>query len=201
MSRKFWIDKRGREIHADNVKASDKLRDEMINRVLDKVKEMKKRAEEAKADILEEIDGYIELMKQEYKINPVDTTKGNMSFESYDGLKKVSLAVNESVEFDEKLVFAKAKIDEFLKHEMIGATPTLKTLVSRVFEVDKKGNINVKRVLELKAYDISAPQWKEAMQIIDDSISIGRSSTYLRFYEKLDRESKWEQVTIDNSRI
>jgi len=39
------------------------------------------------------------------------------------------------------------------------------------------------------------------MQIIDDSISIGRSSTYLRFHEKLDRESKWEQVTIDSSRI
>lgn len=197
---KKWFDKRGNEVHEQNVRVSDKIKDEMVREIFELMRNAQEVANDARKKAKEKIDSYLGLMEQEYNVKH-SSLKGNMTFETFDGLLKVSIAVSDRIEFDEKMVFAKTKIDEFLKLEVEHVSPDMKTLINRFFEVDKKGNINVRKVLELKRLEIKSPLWVEAMKIIDDSISVSGSNAYLRFHSKSGYESPYEQLIVDDSKM
>ena len=198
----YWTNKKGEKVHPDMVRADDKLKHELVNKIIEKVHKKREALSEFKAEVLEEIDSYIELLRSEYNLDPMaNSNKGNITLQSFDGLRKVAISVSTHIEFDEKLGLAKEKIDQFLKAETESASPVLKTLVMKVFEVDKKGNINAKQVLALKSYDIQEPLWLEAMEIIDDAIEVVGSKSYIRFYERKSTEDKWENISLSFSDI
>lgn len=155
-----------------------------------------------KTEVTQDIADYMELLRSVYNLEPVpEASKGNITLQSFDGLKKVQISIQTHIDFDEKLGLAKEKIDQFLKQETESASPVLKTLVMKVFEVDKKGNINAKQVLALKSYDIQEPIWVEAMHIIDDAIEIVGSKSYIRFYERKHINNDWSNISINISDI
>jgi len=199
--KKVWINKKGDEVHPDNVKASDKIKDEMVEDIIKKALEEQKKMKSFKENALRDIDDYISLMRDEYKLDATNSKKGNMSFETFDGLKKVTISVQDTLEFDEKLIFAKEKMDAFLKEETKDSSATIKTLIMKAFDVDKKGSVNVKNIISLKNYDIEHPLWKEAMEIIDDSIQIATSKSYIRFYTKKALGEAWELIALDPSKL
>ncbi len=200
MSKK-WINKRGEEVHPDNVRASEKIKDEMVEEVVKNALAKQDEMLSFKADALENIDAYVSLMRDEYGLAATHSKKGNMSFETFDGLKKVAIAVQDTLEFDEKLVFAKEKMDAFMKEETKHASPNIQTLIMKAFDVDKKGSVNVKNIISLKSYEIDHPLWQEAMQIIDESIQVATSKSYIRFYTKKALGEAWEHVSLDPSKI
>lgn len=173
----------------------------MIEDIIGDVLSTQKEMAIFKASVLEQIDDYIELMRQEYNLEMVKGKKGNMSFESFDGLKKITISVQDAISFDEKLVFAKEKIDEFLTEETRDASPAIQTLINGAFDVDKKGNVSASKILALRSYDIENPLWQEAMQIIEDSIEVTQSKSYLRFYTKERLGDGWQQIVTDPSKI
>ena len=196
----YWINKKGEKVHPDMVRADDKLKHELVVSILEKVHEKRAELKTFKREIVEDIDGYMELLRSEYNLEVMkESKKGNITLQSFDGLQKVAIAVAQHIDFDEKLGLAKEKIDLFLKAETKDASPVLKTLVMKVFEVDKKGNINAKQVLALKSYDIQEPLWLEAMKIIDDAVEIVGSKSYIRFYERKSVEDKWNNVSLNFS--
>ena len=197
----MWIDKRGKEIHPDNVRASDKIKDEMVKGIIKKALGEQERILEFKADALDEIDSYISLMRDEYNLDPNSSKKGNMTFESFDGLMRVTISVQQVIEFDEKLSFAKEKLDEFLKLETKDSSANIQTLIAGAFDVDKKGSVNAKNILALKRHEIDHPLWLEMMSIIDDSVQIATTKSYMRFYTKSGIGEAWEHIAMDPSKI
>ena len=197
----MWIDKRGKEIHPDNVRASDKIKDEMVKGIIKKALGEQERILEFKADALDEIDSYISLMRDEYNLDPNSGKKGNMTFESFDGLMRVTISVQQVIEFDEKLSFAKEKLDEFLKLETKDSSANIQTLIAGAFDVDKKGSVNAKNILALKRHEIDHPLWLEMMSIIDDSVQIATTKSYMRFYTKSGIGEAWEHIAMDPSKI
>jgi len=197
----LWINRKGEEVHPDNVRASDKIKDEMVRGIIKRAMAEQERMREFKENSLEEIDSYIALMRDEYKLEASSSRKGNMTFESFDGLMRVTISVQETLEFDEKLSFAKEKIDEFLKDETKDSSANLRTIVMKTFDVDKKGSVNVKDIISLKRIEIDHPLWLEAMRIIDESVQVATSKSYIRFYTKKGIGEKWEQVALDPAKI
>ena len=57
----------------------------------------------------------------------------------------------------------------------------LTLLVMYAFPVEKKSNIDRDRVLGLKKLAVKDAQWRKAMDIIFDSVVIGRDRAYVRF--------------------
>jgi len=197
-----WYNKRGEEVHADMVRADDKMKTELVYDILDKVKEKREVLRAFKKETLEDISTYMQILRDEYKLEPMKKgNKGNITLESFDGLKKVQIAVATHIGFDEKLTFAKEKFDMYFKEITKDADGDLKTLIMKVFEVDKKGNVNVKQILSLKSYDIAHPLWLEAMAIIDDAIEIVGSKSYIRFYERKSTEDKWDNISLNISDV
>jgi len=201
-SRGFWKNRRGEFVHPDMVRTDEKIKDEMIEKLFKRVDEIREILSEFKKDAFGEVEGYFDLLLQEYGVDAkARSKKGNITLEDFSGVRKVSVAVNDTVAFDEKLSIAKLKIDECLHEWTKDSGSELKTLVNRAFDVDKKGEISVSKVMALKSYDISHPKWIEAMNIIDEATQVVSSKQYIRFYSREDETANYKQLSLDFSKI
>lgn len=193
--KKTWFDKRGNEVHPDMVRADEKLKSEMLEKIIKKVINTRDAKTKLLAEIDEEIDGYMNLLRDVYKI-PMKETKGNVTLVDFSGKIKIQKAVNDVIELNEKLQLAKEKIDEVIKKETTETTALIKTLLSQIFEVDKKGTVNTRQVLALRSYAIDDPLWVEAMALIDEAITVTGTKTYTRFYTRESVEDAWMNLVL-----
>jgi len=198
----FWINKQGKEMHPDMIRADEKLRDELVEELIAKAKEKRKILKKFKEEAFGEVESYFELLLEKYNINAKENSrKGNITLENYSGTKKIQIAIQDRIEFDEKLNIAKMKIDEYLHKITQDASPEIKTLITKAFEVDKKGNVNAQKILALKSYEITDPLWIEAMHIIDEATQIVSSKSHIRFYERENPGYEYKLVTLDFSKL
>lgn len=194
----LWINKKGESTHPDLVRPDEQLKDELVEKLAKAAKELNELLNKFKKDAFCETNDYFELLLEKYNVDAKkNSKKGNLTLENFSGTSKIQIANADSISFDEKLQVAKIKIDECLHELTAGASPEIKTLITRAFEVDKKGDVNAKNILALKAYEITHPKWLEAMVIIDDSIEIVGSKSYIRFYERANIETPYKLIVLD----
>jgi len=198
----FWIDKQGNKVHKSLITPDKQLKDELVDKFIEKAIKMQSILKQFKNEAFEEIEGYFDLLLDKYELDAKKhSKKGNFTLENFSGTAQIKVAVNDTISFDEKLSIAKAKIDECLHELTKNASPEIKTLITKAFEVDKKGNVNAKKILALKSYDISHPLWQEAMAIIDESIEIVSSKSYIRFYTRANPTAEYNQIALDFSKV
>lgn len=198
----FWIDKKGDKVHPDLIRADAKLKDELVEGILDKVVAKQQELKEFKKEIIGSVDDFFDLLLQEYNIDAkAGSKKGNITLENYNGTKKVVVAVNYKISFDEKLNIAKQKLDEYLHEVTKDSNPEIQTLIAQAFEVDKKGQVNGAKISALRSYDIKNPKWVEAMNIIDEAREVVGSKRYIRFYSRNEPTDPYKQVSIDFSSL
>ncbi len=194
----FWINKKGETVHQNNVPASDKLKDSLVEDLIQSAGAVSETIFSFRQTSMQRVEEYFQKLLEEYKIDAKERSKkGNISLENYSGTAKVEISVADRIAFDEKLQIAKAKLDECL-HELTKHSPAaIKTLITKAFDVDKKGDVSPKKILQLKTYDIDHPKWIEAMKIIDDATEIVSSKSYIRFYTRKSIEDAWNIVPLN----
>lgn len=197
-SRGFWLNKKGDAVHPDNVKATEQLKDELVERLIDKSLNLSESISEFKTLSFQEVEDYYKLLLQEYgEDEKKNSKKGNLTIENFSGTAKVTINIADRIAFDEKLNIAKEKIDEYLHEITKDSSADIQTLITKAFEVDKKGDVNAKKILALKAYEIRNPLWLEAMEIISEATEIVSSKSYIRFYTREDREKEYKLIPLD----
>lgn len=200
--RGFWINQRGEAVHKELIRADERLKDELVEKLIKRAEEKEKELSLFKTETNEQIDDFFELLLQNYGVDAKKSSKkGNLTLENFSGTKKVQVAVAETLTFDEKLNIAKIKIDEFLTDITKDAGPTIRTLVNKAFEVDKKGNIDSKKIFALRQYEITDKRWLEAMTIIDESKRVSHVKPYIRFYARESIEDSYELIKLDIASI
>lgn len=197
MEQEFWTNKKGEKVHVDMIPHTDKLKTELVYDLVDRAQRGVNLLTRFKQGVVKSIDEYMQMMRERYHLDVSAGTKGNLTLQSFDGLKKVQIAVQQYIDFDEKLNLAKEKIDIYLKEITKDTDPAIQTLIMKAFEVDKKGNIDAKKILSLKSYKIEHPQWQEAMKLIDDAVEIVGSKSYIRFYTREGQADRWQAVSLD----
>ncbi len=197
-TRGFWINAKGDAVHPENVKATDKIKDELVESLVSKTKKLQDELKDFKKEVNEDVEAYFELLLQDYGIDgKAKSKKGNITLENFSGTFKIQIAMAEHIDFDEKLRIAKIKIDEYLNEITKDSKADIRTLINKAFEVDKKGNIDSKKIFALKSYEITDKRWKEAMEIIDESKRVISIKPYVRFYERDSIEDKWQNIKLD----
>ena len=198
----YWVNAKGEEVHIGNITEPDKLKNELVSKIIQNVKQKQGELEYFKKQTKQEILDYIDMLRDVYRMDPLSRSKkGNFELVSFDGKLKVQIGIQDSINFDEKITLAKEKIDAFLKEQTKDAAPIVHTLVMEAFEVDKKGKLSAQNVLKLRTLKVEHAEWKEAMDIIGDSIHIVSSKENIRFYERVGDESKWQLITLDFSAL
>ncbi|HEY1029779.1 MAG TPA: DUF3164 family protein [Pseudomonas sp.] len=189
-------DAQGRLWAEDMIKPVDKLRDELVSRLVEQARIQSAALAAFKATAFGEIDAFAELSASEYGAK-LGGKKGNLSLLSFDGRYKIQKAIQESIAFDERLQAARALIDECLQEWTADARPELATLVNDAFRVDTRGEIRTARVLALRRMDITDPRWLKAMDAISDACQVIGSKSYIRVYERVGDTAQYRPISLD----
>ena len=137
--KEYWRDAKGNLTPAELVKEIDKARDALVHEWVERGRDLSKAISHFKEGIFGDVQAFIELSVEKYGAK-VGGNKGNVTLFSYDGKYKIQRAINESLQFDERIQAAKVLIDECLNEWSEGSRPELKALIERAFNVDKEGN-------------------------------------------------------------
>lgn len=193
----YYKDSKGAWVPSEQVKDTDKLRDQMVNTIADKLMELRTHMIRVKADILEDIAAFMETMADEYGVK-LGGLKGNLSFSSYDGNIKLQYYCNDYLTFNEGIHVAKSLIDEYLADATKDASPAIRQIVQAAFNM-RQGRMDVKAILKLRDIKENDPRWVKAMQIIDESKQWNSGRRSLRFYVKNKSTNGMDLVPLDFS--
>ena len=194
--KEYWRDAKGNLTPAELVKEIDKARDALVHEWVERGRDLSKAISHFKEGIFGDVQAFIELSAEKYGAK-VGGNKGNVTLFSYDGKYKIQRAINESLQFDERIQAAKVLIDECLNEWSEGSRPELKALIERAFNVDKEGNLNTSRILGLRRVEIQDSRWQNAMQAISESEQVVSSKAYVRLYERVGETDQYVPIALD----
>lgn len=182
-----------------SIKEDDLLRDKLVIELMGKARELSRQVGVFKAQMAADLQAFLDLSAEQYGAK-LGGSKGNVTLTSFDGRYQIMRAVSDRIEFDEKLLAAKALIDECLREWTRDSGAELRALIESAFQVDSKGKINTKRILGLQRLNIEHEKWQRAMRAIKDAVQVVGSCTYFRLYER-DGSGKQQQIPMDFSGI
>lgn len=190
----------GHLVPVDAVNDLDILRNDLVIAAVSMAQELRQDLTHYKESVTDDITAFIELAAEKY-----DTTfggkKGNLTLTSYDGRYRLQIAISDTITFDERLQIAKQLIDECIHKWTENSSVNIKALIEHAFQTDKQGNINTGRVLGLMKLKINEQTWTKAMEALKDSISVASSKSYMRLYQRVGNEDKYEQISLDVSSL
>jgi Protein of unknown function (DUF3164) len=194
--RAYMTDARGALVPKDMVKTQHQLEDQAVRRVMFYARHLSAQIARFKGHSFEDLNGFQSLLEQEYG-GKKGGAKGNVTYQSFDGLMKVQVQIADQISFGPELQEAKKLIDTCLIEWGGESRPEIAALVNRVFSVEKEGQINRAELFSLLRLDIEDERWVRAMNAIKDSIRVTGTKSYLRFYERASADAPWSAVTID----
>ncbi|WP_137136644.1 DUF3164 family protein [Rhizobium sp. FKY42] len=194
--REYMTDAKGNLVPVANIKAEDKLEDEMVRKIIGFAVELNAQITRFRDHTMADISGFDQLLAQEYGTS-VGGKKGNKTYQSIDGLMQVKVQVADQIAFGPQLQIAKVLIDQCLNEWSADSRPEIQSIVTRAFNTDKEGQINKSELFMLLRLEIDDHRWKRAMEAIRASIRVTGSKEYVRFYQRKSLEDGFEAITID----
>lgn len=177
--KEYWRDARGDLVPPRHIKPLDKKRDKLVENITRTAEKIHAALVELKRLCDKDIDAFLE-----YSLKTTGTQLGGekcVTLANFSHTRKIERQEQDSLDFDERLIEVKKLIKECIE-DWGGAAPVdLVTIVNKVFEVDKKGRLNIKGLLSLKKLKVSHPKWKKAMLVLDESKTVVSSKVYTRF--------------------
>lgn len=198
---KFKMNADGNLVPVENISELDRLKDDLVEQLLGKAISESEQLARIKAETMSDIMGFADMVAEEYGAK-LGGKEGNLSLVSFDGMRKVSIAVNKTLEIDEaNLLAAKSLIDECLTEWAEDSRPELKVIITEAFKTDGKGRVNTKSILALLKLKIEDPRWKNAMQALRDGLHSDGKKTYVRFHQRTGKDNAWEAISLDISKL
>ena len=195
----YWEDANGALITVSKIKDIDKDRHRTVSDLCQAAAKQHAELARFKAAAMAEVSDFIDRSLAQYEVQH-GGKKGNVTLISFDGRYKVVRQIQESLVFDERLMAAKALIDECIQVWSKGSNAHIKLLVNDAFQVDQAGKINTGRVLGLRRAKIDDEKWQRAMAAIGDSIQVAGSKPYIRFYER-DANGVYQAINPDMAAV
>lgn len=194
--KEFLEDGNGGLIPVSAIKPIDLKRHEAVTSIMADTFKERDRLIEFKKSIWLRVQDFLAESAKDSGARKFGGAKGNVTLSSFDGKYKVMVAVNDTIQFNEKLQVAKQLIDKCIASWSEGANENLRAIVDDAFNVGKSGLVSTSRVLGLRRLNIKDPTWKKAMDAITESMQVASSKTYMRFYER-QSDGSYKQIPLD----
>ena len=192
-------DARGALVPVSAIRPIDLMRDDLVNELFAAIEPKAQAYAESKQKGIETVRTFVDVSAAEFDVKP--SKKGNVTLTSLDGKRRVLVAMQDVLTFDERLHAAKALIDQCLEEYSIGANANLKVIVQQAFDVNKEGNISTSKVLALRSYNIQDEKWQRAMRALTDSLTVQVSREYIRLYRRDEASGEYVRVDADTGRV
>lgn len=192
----YMRDAKGSLVPVDLVKPADKLEDETVRKVIGYAIDLSNQITRFRGHTMTDLGEFDALLDQEYNVKK-GGKKGNRTYVTFDGLQKVVVQVQDSVDFGPQLQQAKTLLDECMNEWAADARPEIKAIITRAFNTDKEGKVNRSEIFMLLRLDITDERWQEAMRAIRDAMRVVCSKEYVRFYIRYSIEAPWQPILIN----
>nr|QGT51334.1 hypothetical protein Unknown280_0260 [uncultured Spirochaetaceae bacterium] len=192
----YMEDAQGRKVPVSMIKKIDIKRNDVVCKTMKQAFIERDRLVEFKRSVWEEIQSFVVDSAKDSGVKKFGGKKGNITLTSYDGRYKMIVAVNDTIQFNEKLQVAKQLIDQCISKWSEGARPEIKVLVDDAFKVGKAGLVSTAKIMGLRRLKIEDSTWKKAMDAIGESMQVASSKTYMRFYERM-ADGSYRQIPLD----
>lgn len=198
--KQYMQDAKGALVPVETIKPADLLEDETVRKIMAYAGDLSAQIGRFRGHTMTDLGEFDALLEQEYGVTKRGR-KGNCTYQSFDGLLKVQVQVQDTVDFGPQLQVAKALLDECMNEWAADARPEIRAIITRAFNTDKEGKVNRSEIFMLLRLDIEDPRWQEAMRAIRDAMRVTCSKEYVRFYERDNTNAAWRAVTIDLARV
>lgn len=192
----YWVDAKGVLTPEHLIKPIDTARDALVAELIGRALAVNKALAEFKLSGFADIAAFVALSGDEYGVN-LGGKKGNVTLYSYDGRYKIQRAMQDRIDFDERLQAAKALIDECLADWVEGARPEVHAIINRAFQSEKSGEVNTGAVLALRRLEIADERWNRAMDAIGEAVQVVGSRSYIRVYERIGDSDQYKSISLD----
>lgn len=196
----MWTDESGTQIPVNRLTKAEKIMERNAYKLLCQ-------AQKLNADLASFKKQLIDLSNEAYEAfmaeKKAKTTKGNFTWYNFNRSIKIEVAISDRIEFDDLTTeAAKARFDEFLKANITSKNEFVKDMILDAFQTERKGKLDVKRVLQLTRYEdrINDSLFSEAVQLINEAIRRPSSKTYFRIWLK-DDSGKYQNIELNLSSI
>lgn len=196
----MWTDESGTQIPVNRLTKSEKLMEKNSYKLLIGALKLN-------ADLSAFKQLIIDLSNEAYEAFMAEkgakTTKGNFTWYNFNRSIKIEVSINEKTEFDDLTIeAAKARFDEFLQLNITSKNEFVKDMILDAFQTERKGKLDVKRVLQLTRYEdrINDQLFSDAVKLINEAIRRPSSRTYFRIWQK-DATGKYQNVDLNLSSI
>ncbi|WP_106752399.1 DUF3164 family protein [Pannonibacter carbonis] len=196
----YMLDAKGNLIPLENIKPQHKLEDETVRKIIGFAEALSAQIARFKGHTFTDLGDFDALLQQDYGVTR-GGRKGNRTYQTIDGCRKVQVQVSDFIDFGPELQIAKALIDECLTEWAADSGPEIRAIVTRAFNTDKEGQINRSEIFMLMRLDIGDARWIKAMDALRDAMRITGSKTYVRFYERAHPDGTWRAISIDLARV
>jgi len=192
----FMVDPKGNLIAEANVKASDRLIDDTVRKVVGHADDLSAQIARFRGHTHDDIETLISLLGEQYGVTKSRSPKGDIRFTTFDGLLQVRQQSQDQMDFGPELQIAKDVLDEILPEMSEGASEDFKALAHSAFDTSSAGKINRDAILRFRRLELSHPRWPDVQAAITDSIrSYGRKS-YIRVYRRENAEAAWVMIPL-----
>jgi len=195
-----WLDAAGQAVPKKYVKPIDRKKDAMACRLLKLAQDVSARLAAFKATANAEIDAYLDAAAADVAAGFTPNKEGNYTLTGFSGDVQVERKRVKFLDFDEKLQFAKQKIDNCIERWSDGANGNLRVIVFDAFNVDSRGRVDRDRLFGLRRLNINDAEWREAMEIIADAAVVTARREYLIFRVR-NGTGHWETIPLDMARV
>ena len=111
MNKQYMEDAQGRQVPVNLIKDIDILRDQTVRDIMQKTFAMRDTLQKFKQEVWSNIQEFLGLSAEQHGVK-FGGKKGNITLTTYDGKYKLLVAVNDTLQFNEKLQVAKQLIDD-----------------------------------------------------------------------------------------
>lgn len=195
----YMTDAKGAFVPLETIKPAHKLEDEVVRRIMRFADELSAQIGRFRGHTMTDLGELDALLAQEHGLTK-GGPKGNRTYQTFDGLMKVTVQVADYVDFGPQLQIAKRLLDECLTEWSADSRPEIRAVITRAFNTDKEGQVNRSEIFMLLRLDIEDPRWQEAMRAIREAMRVTGSKEYVRFYRRARVTDRWDAVTIDLAR-
>lgn len=198
---KEWMDEAGIHIPVNRITKAERLMERSSAKLLKEALTINERLAVFKdtiRDLSQEVyDAYMDEKTTNRK------TKGNFTWFNFNRSIKIEVSVNQPIQFDELAITkAKQKFDTFLDANITSKNVFVKEMVINAFETQRKGNLDVKSVMNLTRYEskVKDPLFSEAVALINSAIRRPKTKTYFRVWQK-NSNGEYQNVDLNISSI
>ncbi len=121
----------------------------------------------------------------------------NLILSDYSNEHKIEIKSNRIIEFDEKIQLAETLLKKSIKSWSKDSNRNMVVIIDEIFKTDKKGFLDKNKILSLKQYKITDPDWQAAIKLIDDSINIVDRKSYMMIKYKVG--NTWKCLNLNFS--